>query len=164
MVLIAAPIAVVLALTSKTGGHPPGPTGPPGTSAGIASPSPSSGPATVAATIPVGSSPEILAVGEGAVWVTNSGDDTVTRIDRTNRATDSITVGSGPAGVVVDTGIVAVVNSGHDTVMIVDPADDWSFARSPWGATRRPSRSGSTAPGWRTTRGPSRGLDEVRTR
>jgi YVTN family beta-propeller protein len=51
-------------------------------------------------TIAVGKSPRFLAVGEGAVWVLNQGDGTVSRIDpKTNKVVATIDVGMpGPGG------------------------------------------------------------------
>ena len=47
----------------------------------------------------------------GAVWVTNNGDDTVTRIDSGSLNTRIIPVGRGPKGVAVGAGAVWVANS-----------------------------------------------------
>jgi virginiamycin B lyase len=54
----------------------------------------------VMATIPlgVGRAPSSLAVGSGAVWVSNRGDGTVTRVDPDTYETESIRVGNSPAG------------------------------------------------------------------
>ena len=52
--------------------------------------------------IRVGDEPAALAVGAGAVWVANSGDGTVSRIDTaTNEVVRTIDVGSAPAGIAV---------------------------------------------------------------
>jgi virginiamycin B lyase len=46
-------------------------------------------------TIRVGNAPAGLAVGEGAVWVTNAGDGTVSRVDPdTNEESQRLKVGS----------------------------------------------------------------------
>ena len=57
---------------------------------------------SVTATINVGNGPVAVAVGPGAVWVANSGDGTVSRVDpATNRVAAPIQVGEGPSGVAV---------------------------------------------------------------
>jgi YVTN family beta-propeller protein len=81
----------------------------------------SGGPA-VADTIPVGSEPLALAVGGGEVWVTNSGDGTITRIDPAKGdAGRPIRVGERPAGVAIGGGSVWVANSGSGMVSRLDP-------------------------------------------
>jgi YVTN family beta-propeller protein len=86
----------------------------------------SGGPA-VADTIPVGSEPLALAVGGGGVWVTNSGDGTVTRIDpATGNAGRPIRVGERPAGVAIGGGSVWVADSGSSTVSRLDPKTEAS--------------------------------------
>ena len=64
------------------------------------------------------------AAGRGAVWVANSGDATVSRIDSaTNRVTETVTVGEGPNGVALDTdGNVWVSSELAGTLEKVDPA------------------------------------------
>jgi YVTN family beta-propeller protein len=48
-------------------------------------------------------------VGAGAVWVTNSGDATVSRIDpATNEVVDTLDVGAAPTGIAVANGFVWV--------------------------------------------------------
>jgi YVTN family beta-propeller protein len=71
----------------------------------------------------VGDSPTDLAVGEGAVWVANSGDDAVSRIDpATNRvAGRPIPVGDSPEGVAVGEGALWVASSRDDTVSRIVP-------------------------------------------
>jgi YVTN family beta-propeller protein len=50
-----------------------------------------------------------LAVGEGAVWVTNTDAGTVSRIDpATNEVVKTIEVGGAPSGIVVAGGVVWV--------------------------------------------------------
>jgi branched-chain amino acid transport system substrate-binding protein len=62
----------------------------------------------VTATIPLGirSNPNDIATGEGAAWVANSGNGTLTRIDPSSNTPDTIPVGSSPAGVAVGGGRV----------------------------------------------------------
>lgn len=76
---------------------------------------------TVTDAIEVGERPSGIAVGAGAVWVTNFTDDTVSRIDATTHEVAPIPVGSAPAGVAVGEGAVWVANSGGGTLSRIDP-------------------------------------------
>jgi YVTN family beta-propeller protein len=78
----------------------------------------------VDARIDVGDSPIGVAAGTGAVWVANTGDETVTRIDpRAGRAVGSpIPVGEDPRAIVAGGGAVWVANFGDGTVSRIDPA------------------------------------------
>ncbi|HSD80436.1 MAG TPA: adenylate/guanylate cyclase domain-containing protein, partial [Solirubrobacteraceae bacterium] len=69
---------------------------------------------------PTGTSPGGVAIGEGSVWVTNTGEGTVSRI-RDNEVVQTIGVGSGPVGVAVSGGFVWVANSLDGTVSQIDP-------------------------------------------
>jgi YVTN family beta-propeller protein len=69
----------------------------------------------------VGEKPFGIAYGRGAVWVTNNGDDTVTRIDSGSLNTRILPVGRGPKGVAVGAGAVWVANSIASTVTRIDP-------------------------------------------
>ena len=64
----------------------------------------------VTATVPlgIGSNPNDIAAGAGAVWVTNGGDGTLTRIDPSTNATFTIGLGGSPVGVAVGAGRVWV--------------------------------------------------------
>jgi peptide/nickel transport system substrate-binding protein len=72
--------------------------------------------------VAVGQRPTALAAGFGSVWVTNSTDDSVTRIDRRTMSAAPIPVGASPSGIAVGAGSVWVANSGDATVSRVDPA------------------------------------------
>jgi YVTN family beta-propeller protein len=77
----------------------------------------------IADQVPVGATPSDLAVGEGAVWVTNADDDTVSRIDPLKRiVVQTIAVGSSPSGITTGNGAVWVANSLDGTVSRIDPA------------------------------------------
>jgi YVTN family beta-propeller protein len=72
--------------------------------------------------VPVRNGPTSIAVGDGAVWVTNAHDDSVTRIDpRTRSVVDHIPVGSAPSGIAFGAGSVWVANSLEGTVARIDP-------------------------------------------
>jgi YVTN family beta-propeller protein len=74
------------------------------------------------ADVPVRDGPTSIAVGDGAVWVTNAHDDSVTRIDpRTRSVVDHIPVGSAPGGIAFGAGAVWVAISLGGTVARIDP-------------------------------------------
>jgi YVTN family beta-propeller protein len=76
----------------------------------------------ITAEVPVGATPTHVAVGEGAVWVTNSDGGTVSRIDPQSRGVvQTITVGSGPSGIAVGGGAVWV-SSLDGIVSWIDPS------------------------------------------
>jgi YVTN family beta-propeller protein len=56
----------------------------------------------------VGSDPVALAVGPDAIWVANSGDGTISRIDPDTNSVKTISVGHRPLGVAVADGLVWV--------------------------------------------------------
>jgi YVTN family beta-propeller protein len=59
--------------------------------------------------ISVGANPAALAVGNDSVWVANSGDGSVSRIDpRTNAVTATVAVGHRPQGIAIAAGAVWV--------------------------------------------------------
>ncbi|MBM3667116.1 MAG: hypothetical protein FJW90_06480 [Actinobacteria bacterium] len=80
----------------------------------------------VTQTIPVGNQPAGIAIEpeEEAVFVVNSGDNTLTRIDSVSGDVEGepIEVGPQPRGIVADFGSVWVTNSGNDTVFRVSTA------------------------------------------
>ena len=79
--------------------------------------------------IAVGNGPTGIAVGEGGVWVVDSLDDAVVRIDPDTRSvTATIPVGRSPAGVAVGAGSVWVANSGDGTVTRINPSTDKPIA------------------------------------
>ncbi len=65
-------------------------------------------PQSVAAaqTFPVGKGPSGVAVGEGAVWVANSRDGTVSRVGTQDGETKTISLGQTPGGIVAAYGAV----------------------------------------------------------
>jgi len=75
--------------------------------------------------ISVGSTPTAIAAGAGAVWVVDSQDDAVVRIDPDSRSvTDEIAVGDSPSGIAVGDGSVWVANAGDGTVTRINPVSD----------------------------------------
>jgi peptide/nickel transport system substrate-binding protein len=72
--------------------------------------------------IAVGTAPGEVAAGPDAVWVTNSSNNSVSRIDvSTSDVRQTIQVGAGPAGVAVGGGAVWVANGLDGTVSRIDP-------------------------------------------
>ena len=73
----------------------------------------------------VGNSPIAIAAGEGAVWVVDDSDQTLTRIDPAseNAVLDTTTLGGQPSAVAVGGGAVWVTNAEHNTVAKIDPGD-----------------------------------------
>jgi YVTN family beta-propeller protein len=83
------------------------------------------------------SSPAAIAIGDGAIWLTDSEANNVTRVDPTGLSTP-IAVGDGPTGIAVSAEGVWVVDSLDDTVKRIDPAarsvvTTISVGRSPGG-------------------------------
>ena len=73
-------------------------------------------------TIPLGNGPGPIAAGEAAIWVANSRDGTVARIDPATRSVKAeIPVGRLPSGIAVGAGAVWVANSLSGTVSRIDP-------------------------------------------
>ena len=77
--------------------------------------------ATVADQRDPNASPAGIAIGDGAVWLTDSEADNVVRVDPTGLLTP-IAVGSGPTAITVGGGGVWVVDSLDDAVVRIDPA------------------------------------------
>ncbi|HEY3021607.1 MAG TPA: protein kinase [Solirubrobacteraceae bacterium] len=73
-------------------------------------------------TVPIAYGVQSLALGEGAVWVTNRFRSTVTRVDTRTGRQRVIQVGRDPSGVDVGGGFVWVANEGDDTLSRIDPA------------------------------------------
>jgi YVTN family beta-propeller protein len=72
--------------------------------------------------IAVGNGPTGIAVGADGVWVADSLDNVVVRIDpATQSVTTTIPVGHSPAAVAIGAGSVWVANSGDGTVTRIDP-------------------------------------------
>jgi peptide/nickel transport system substrate-binding protein len=75
----------------------------------------------IAAEIPVGVAPGGVATSVDAIWVSNTGENTVSRIDpSTNNVRQTISVGGGPSGAAVTPGAVWVANGLDGTVSRID--------------------------------------------
>jgi YVTN family beta-propeller protein len=79
--------------------------------------------------IAVGRAPSSLAHDDRYVWVANSGDSKISRIDPTTNGVQHIEVGQQPAGIAVGDGFVWVALTGEDSVLRVKAesgeVDDW---------------------------------------
>jgi YVTN family beta-propeller protein len=73
------------------------------------------------AEVDVGNEPSAVAAGAGSLWVTNSADGTVTRIDPATLVATTIPVGHGPDAVAVNAAGVWVANAGDDTLVRINP-------------------------------------------
>jgi virginiamycin B lyase len=75
--------------------------------------------------ITVGRRPSAIAVSPDSVWVANSADDTVFRVDRaSNAVVNRVVVGDEPVAIAFGEGYVWVANAGDGTVSRIDPATD----------------------------------------
>ena len=71
--------------------------------------------------VPVGSRPSKIVVGEGAVWVLNSDDRTISRIDPQSRSVRTFSAGSPVVDLAAGAGKVWVAHGSAGTVALVDP-------------------------------------------
>ncbi len=96
-------------------------------------PPPSAG--RIVATIAVGLRPGSIVAGEGAVWVKNHADQTVSRIDpETNTVTATIPIGAGEFGyLAAGEGSVWATNNDANTVSRIDPRTNAVQATIPVG-------------------------------
>jgi DNA-binding SARP family transcriptional activator/ABC-type branched-subunit amino acid transport system substrate-binding protein/sugar lactone lactonase YvrE len=67
----------------------------------------------VVAEVPVGATPAAVAVGEGAVWVLNADDQTVSRIDPRTKGVRTLGIGATPTDVAAGAGSVWIGNGGE---------------------------------------------------
>jgi YVTN family beta-propeller protein len=79
-------------------------------------------------------SPAGVAIGDGAVWLTDTEADNVVRVDPTGLLTP-ITVGNGPTAIAVGAGGVWVVDSLDDAVVRIDPGTRSVTATIPVGGS-----------------------------
>ena len=93
------------------------------------------------APIQVGNGPTGIAFGDGAAWVANSLDGTVSRIDPdTNSVTAAVPTGNGPDAVAVDARGIWVSNQFDGNVVRIDPSRNQVAQRVSVGS--RPSGTG----------------------
>jgi YVTN family beta-propeller protein len=116
-------LALVLAavVMAARGGRTTRPPGIPGDAVGAITPAGGA----IRAVVPLGTAPSVLAAGDGAVWVANYNQGTVSRIDAATRAVvETIPVGNAPSGVTVGAGAVWVTNNDGESVSRIDPTVD----------------------------------------
>jgi YVTN family beta-propeller protein len=96
-----------------------------------------------------------IAFTPGAVWIANSQDDTVSRLDAHGRLTATIAVGDEPTGLAVTPGALWVANGLDDTVTRVDTRSGRVTATIPVGDPPSGIRTVAAAGGavWVTGRG-----------
>jgi YVTN family beta-propeller protein len=82
----------------------------------------------VAARIDPNAGPAAIALGDGAVWLTDSDANNVTRVDQNGRLAP-IAVGNGPRGIAVGAGGVWVADSLDDTLVRINPGTNSVTAR-----------------------------------
>jgi YVTN family beta-propeller protein len=135
LALVAVVIAAVI-LSSGGSGKPGRSSGAPTTSGALASGdrvvriNPTTRQAV--ASIPTGKGPSAVALGEGSVWVANSGDGTVSRIDPVgNKVTGVIPVGKRPVAIAFGEGSIWVANFLGNSVSRIDPATNKIVATIP---------------------------------
>jgi YVTN family beta-propeller protein len=75
----------------------------------------------VAANVPLGFTPTGITSGAGHIWVSNSAEGTVTRIDPRGHADQTIAVGSSPVGVTAGAGAIWAANALDASVSRIDP-------------------------------------------
>jgi DNA-binding SARP family transcriptional activator len=75
----------------------------------------------VEADVPIGGHPVAIAAGEGAIWVANSDQETLVRIDPKTKQVTSIGLGTDVADVAVGFGSVWVAGGNGETLTRIDP-------------------------------------------
>ncbi len=71
--------------------------------------------------VPVGGTPTSISVGEGAVWVLNADDQTISRIEPETRAVETFATGSSPSDLVAGEGALWVGKAGRATSLVAPP-------------------------------------------
>ena len=109
LLAIAVAVSVAFALTRP----PPSLAGVNPNTAAVIDP----GSGRILAEVPIGTRPDGITFGEGAIWAANTADGTVSRIDpRTRAVVQTVQVGAAPSGLATGFGAVWVANSGDRTV------------------------------------------------
>src|SRR4029077_18323654 len=107
-------------------------------------------------TIQVGNGPSGITTGAGAVWVVNSLDATVSRIDpATDTVVQKIHAGGGPRGIVYAAGSVWVANTGDGTITRIDPESGTRTKTLPVAATELAFGAGTL---WASQRAAGKGV------
>ena len=98
----------------------------------------------------VGNDPSAIAAGAGSVWVTNSSDGTVTRIDPATLVPTTIPVGHRPVAIAVNPAGAWIANEGDNTVVRVDTGTNAVAGTTPVGEGPTAVVATPTRYGWRT--------------
>jgi YVTN family beta-propeller protein len=114
---LAAVVAVVAVVALGGDGERAAPSGPPANSVVLLDPD--SG--RIRATIDVGGTPTSVAVGEGAAWVLNADDQTVTRVDARTRAVKTFGSGGVPTDLAAGAGALWVGNGKRTRAQFIGP-------------------------------------------
>lgn len=78
---------------------------------------------SIVAEAAVGIQPLAIAIGEGSVWIANSGDNTISQVDpATHSVIDTIDVGQTPTSIAVGAGSVWVADSGERSLTRINAA------------------------------------------
>jgi peptide/nickel transport system substrate-binding protein len=85
------------------------------------------------ASVDVGNGPSTITAGAGSLWVTNSADGTVTRIDPTTLVPTTIPVGHGPAAIAINSAGAWIANAGDNAVVRVDTDTNAVAGKTPVG-------------------------------
>jgi streptogramin lyase len=101
----------------------------------------------VVASIPVGSEPISIASGEGAVWVGDAADGTVTRIDPASRRTQAIGIDAPAIDLAAGGGNVWVATGGFGAIVRIDSRLRRVTARFPLGTPGDPVVPAASAVG-----------------
>jgi YVTN family beta-propeller protein len=86
-----------------------------------------------AGSVDVGNEPSAVAAGAGSLWVANSADGTVTRIDPATLVARTIPVGHGPDAVAINAAGAWVANAGDNALVRIDPDTGAVTATAPVG-------------------------------
>jgi DNA-binding SARP family transcriptional activator/ABC-type branched-subunit amino acid transport system substrate-binding protein len=113
LVVLAAAAVAVAVLTASPGGLPPAPAN------AVVAVDPHS--AEVVAEVQVGRTPTSISIGEGAVWVLNADDQTITRVDPRTRAAESFGTGALPTDLAAGAGSVWVGNGTRRSPLVGHP-------------------------------------------
>jgi branched-chain amino acid transport system substrate-binding protein len=117
-VLIAGALTAVVAIVALGGGDErPAPGGPPANSVVLLD----AHSGRIRATIDVGGTPTSVAVGEGAAWVLNADDQTVTRVDGHTRAVKTFGSGGVPTDLAAGAGALWVGNGKRTRAQFIGP-------------------------------------------
>lgn len=87
----------------------------------------------VEGTVDVGNIPSAIAAGAGSIWVTNSADGTVTRIDPTLLLATTIPVGHGPSAIAVNAAGAWITDASDNSLVQLDLETNAVVGRTPVG-------------------------------